>query len=69
MVLYELSLQLCIIKLVEFLEYVARVAPTLEAVTTWRGRITHTGVLRLVLRVKKYLSRQRIFFFVSPNKT
>jgi hypothetical protein len=52
-VLHKLSLQLCIVKLAEFLAYAAHVDPTLQAATTWQVRNTLTGVLSLMLRVQK----------------
>ena len=49
-VLHKLSLQLCIVKLAEFLEHVAHVDPTLQAATTWWARNTF---ILLVLRGQK----------------
>ena len=67
--LHKLSLQLCIVKLAEFLADAAHVAPTLQAATTRRARNTLTGVLRLVLRAgEKIMHGRQGKYFFSPSK-
>ena len=56
-VLHKLPLQLCIVKLAQFLADAAHVRPTLQAATTWWARNTHTGVLR-ILRLVLHAGRK-----------
>ena len=71
-VLHKLPLQLCIVKLAQFLADSAHVRPTLQAATTWWARNTHTGVLRILRLVlhaeRKIMQVEYESRFFPPSK-